>query len=601
MKKNILTLILAVFSTIAININLAIDIPLKDSFGNSSDILLINLILYLMLYRKCMSIKNKRLTIIASIIAIIIAISQIIGYNIANYYTIKNICLSNGTIIKSLFKCFGLAFLFEALLVVVFNKIELYEMKDSKSEKVKVLDSKKMVFVYFFVIVLCYVPYFLHYYPGICTSDSIRESIFAKNGMNQLINHHPVFHIFVIHVCFKIGSLFGKNDLYGVATYSIVQIIFTAAVFSYTLRYLTRKNVHKCIIIILLMFFALYVPFGIYSVTMWKDIPFALFMLLWIIEIFELVTNKHYFDKKRHIVKFLVIAIMTVLFRNNGIYVVVLTLLISILAMSGIRKKMLFCTIVIITFYVLYKGPIFYLCNIQDGPKKEALSIPIQQIARTVKYNRDKITDDERWRIDEYLPYYEIGDDYYELISDPVKEKFKEENFNKDKIGFIKIWGSLLTKYPGEYVDSFLCGCFGYWYPQTHNWVIANCHDEWNKEDYRYERIPIVKLDLIDYVASDINNRKIPVISSFCNIGLTFLVIFACMGYVVYRKQYKLIMIYVPIITLWLTTIASPVWCEYRYVYSAFTTLPITTIVTIYYTNKISKKRENERIIENNG
>ena len=40
-----------------------------------------------------------------------------------------------------------------------------------------------------------------------------------------------------------------------------------------------------------------------------------------------------------------------------------------------------------------------------------------------------------------------------------------------------------------------------------------------------------------------------------------------------------------PIFALWLTTLASPVWCEYRYIYSIFTTLPITTILTISLAN----------------
>ena len=31
----------------------------------------------------------------------------------------------------------------------------------------------------------------------------------------------------------------------------------------------------------------------------------------------------------------------------------------------------------------------------------------------------------------------------------------------------------------------------------------------------------------------------------------------------------------IPIIILWLTNLASPVWCEYRYIYGMFTTMPI--------------------------
>ena len=544
-----------------------------------------------MLYKRSFNIKNKRLIIVASILAIIIALSQIIGYNIDNYYTIKSIGTTHETVIKSVIKFIGLAIIFESIFVVIFNKIESYKVKEDNSENLNFLNSRKMFFIYFLLIVICYTPYFLHYYPGICSNDSLYELVEAKWSMGNLVNHHPVFHIFIIHICEKIGNIFGNSDEYGVAVYSIMQLIFTSFVFSYTSRYLTIKKVNKYIILGIMMFFILYVPFGIYSVTMWKDVPFALFMLLWLIELYELVTNEKYLNNKKQIIKFLTIAIMVILFRNNGIYVVTITLMTSIFAMIGKRKKMLFCTIFIIVFYLLYKGPIFKVLNIKDGPKKEALSIPIQQIARTVKYNGDKLTDEECWRIDSYLPYDEIGDAYYELTSDPVKEMFKEDNFEKDKIGFVKIWGKLLIKYPGEYIDSFLCGCFGYWYPQENNWVIATWDNNYDTPSYKYERVPIVKIDTIDYVSSMINNRKIPLISNLWNVGLVFIVIFVCMGYVIYKKQYRLIMIYIPIIALWLTTIASPVWCEYRYVYSAFTTLPMTTLVAIHITNKNSREK----------
>ena len=91
-------------------------------------------------------------------------------------------------------------------------------------------------------------------------------------------------------------------------------------------------------------------------------------------------------------------------------------------------------------------------------------------------------------------------------------------------------------------------------------------------------------------MARSINDRKISVLSSLWNIGLTFLCIFVCIGYIVYKKQLRLMMIHVPIIMLYLTTIALPMWCEYRDVY-IFTTLPITTIGTIYCTNKIDREK----------
>ena len=45
--------------------------------------------------------------------------------------------------------------------------------------------------------------------------------------------------------------------------------------------------------------------------------------------------------------------------------------------------------------------------------------------------------------------------------------------------------------------------------------------------------------------------------------------------YGILNKDYRGILIYLPILVLWLTIVASPVFCEYRYAYPLFTALPL--------------------------
>ena len=59
-----------------------------------------------------------------------------------------------------------------------------------------------------------------------------------------------------------------------------------------------------------------------------------------------------------------------------------------------------------------------------------------------------------------------------------------------------------------------------------------------------------------------------------------------------YKKEYKYILLYLPIFVLWLTCIASPVFCEYRYAY------PIFTSILLYISLNVTK--ENEKIKDNN-
>lgn len=586
MKSKLLMIIVSIFSAIAINIDLSANLTLADSIkGNNELLVLIFSFLYYLFYKNVVNVKEKRTIIISIVISVIISILQIIGYNTSNYLTLSVMFSSKEILIKNIIKLLGYIITLYGIFSIVFSKLSNIRIKDEVEKRKLFSDSKKSFLFYFIIIIMCYIPYFLYYYPGIFTTDSISEMFSATYSMNQLVNHHPVLHIFIIHICLKIGSLFGNNTI-GIAIYSIMQMIFTALVFSYVINYMSKKNVNKYIRIGVLAFFALYTPFATYSISMWKDVPFALFMLLYVMQLTEIATNKEYFNKVKNVIKFLIITIMVILFRNNGIYVVLITLPFGIMLLKENRRKICICTVFIIAFYLIYKGPIFRLLNIKDGPVREALSVPLQQIARTVKYRGSELTDNEKECINKYLPVEEIGNNYYELISDNVKDTFNNEEFKNNKIDFIKIWGKLFFKYPLEYIDAFLDNSFGYWYSGAINWVIPLWYDYPEFENFSYDKYSLVDISYIDNICTSINTRKYPVISNLWNIGFVFSILIVCVGYVILKKQYKLLITYIPIFALWLTTIASPVWCEYRYIYSMFTTIPVTAILVIWLANK---------------
>ena len=60
---------------------------------------------------------------------------------------------------------------------------------------------------------------------------------------------------------------------------------------------MAKKNVDIRIRIGTLIFYAFYPVNGLYSITMWKDIPFAMIMTLFTITMTEIATNKEQFFK----------------------------------------------------------------------------------------------------------------------------------------------------------------------------------------------------------------------------------------------------------------------------------------------------------------
>ena len=72
-----------------------------------------------------------------------------------------------------------------------------------------------------------------------------------------------------------------------------------------------------------------------------------------------------------------------------------------------------------------------------------------------------------------------------------------------------------------------------------------------------------------------IQYKNLPILSMIFSIGAQFWLIVILLGFQIYKRRYKNILIYIPILVLWLTCVASPVYNEFRYAYPIFTTLPI--------------------------
>jgi len=61
----------------------------------------------------------------------------------------------------------------------------------------------------------------------------------------------------------------------------------------------------------------------------------------------------------------------------------------------------------------------------------------------------------------------------------------------------------------------------------------------------------------------------------FLSIGFLFWLVLFGIVYCIYRKKYNIIITYIPLLCMWITILASPVFGEPRYVYGLFTCLPL--------------------------
>lgn len=557
--KNIIAMILSIITILFI--------WHKFLLSGNTVILSIMLVPFYYFFKNVIEKENKRKFIISISIAIVFSIIELICTSINTDYTLNHI-LNKWIILNWL----GYTILAWGVISSIYNIWQENNL-DIKIKKLEILlDSKVSFFINIVLILLAWLPYFFRYYPGLLTADSCSQ-VAQAIGLTELSNHHPILHTGIISIWVNIGkNIFGDINI-GVAFYTIFQMIMMAIMFSIVIRYLNKKEVPALVRIIVLLYYMFYPIHALFSVTMWKDILFAGIIPIYTILSIELIFNTDEFlSKNKNILIYVVISILVMFLRNNGVYIVILTLPFIIITLRKYWKKLITMFFAIICIYICLKTIIFNVFNVKEGSVGEMLSIPLQQIARVDKYHKNELSDEIQIQINQFFKCENIGEKYNPILSDPVKAQLNTEYFDSHKVEFIKLWGNLLTQYFKDYVESFISNSYGYYYPEATHWV-ANRTMEQNNMGISQQ--PIVNSELVSKIDSIIERRDIPIISMFFSIGMAFWTIVICLGYQILNKEYKSILSYIIIFILWLTIVASPVFCEYRYAYSMFTILPL--------------------------
>ncbi len=582
--KYIFLIIISIFVTYSMNMNLDYNTPISSSFRGNSILLVVFFIMIYYLLKKFLEIKNKRLIICCGILSITFASFEVVGKSINTYLNLEGILANSTALIKSFIYWFGYVIL---LLLILGNIFKILEKKNFFNKNFSCFTNNiKSFLLVWLIIFISWIPYFLNYFPGITTADSANQ-IYQSLGFSNLVNHHPIFHTLLIGIGMNIGKMIGNYN-FGIAIYSLCQMLISSAIFSYAIYYMAKRKVDIRIRILTLIFYAFYPVNGLYSITMWKDIPFSITMLIYTIMLTEISIDKdNFLQSKLKNVLLIICMTFVILFRKNGLFVVLLTIPFLFIFANKYYKKLIAISCIIITFYVIWKGPIFSILNVEEGSIREALSIPLQQFARMSK--NEELTKEEKNEIYKFLPVENLGNIYVPTKSDNVKKYFNDENFKNDKIGFIKLWIKLCIKYPRTAIESFLCNSYGYWYPEFQNWVVARStyiRESENEPNLNLKTSPIIGLDIVKKYDSLIDRRDLPLNSMLYSVGFTFWIVIIMIVYTIYKKEYKLILIYIQIIMLWLTCLASPVSGEYRYMYSMFTCLPL--LIGIHFRKNIN-------------
>lgn len=420
---------------------------------------------------------------------------------------------------------------------------------------------------------------FFGVYPGILTTDSV-TTIRQLMGDEAYNNTMPFWHTLTVQPFVKLGlALFGNWNA-AVACFHVMQILFMAGCFAYVIMTLYQIGAPVWFLTAVYCAYAIQPHNIVYSVTLWKDIPFAGATALFITSLYRLL--KEVGNKRGNYAVFLLGALGFSLWRTNGWYAFLVTVIVMFFLLRKKNKRLLMLMTAILVFCWILLNPVLSILGVSETNLVEAFAVPMQQVARVIWEGRE-LTPEEAGLLGEIFWLDKIPQLYDPLTVDPIKfETFRYdqvEHIRANAGEYLGLYLSLGLKYPGDYLKAWIEETKGYWNGGYFFWIYTL---QMGSNPYGIETA--VEPNLIGrlFAAMFRYLEKPAFLQILTSIGIHVWALVSCTLVNILKKKEEFLLsipLLVLIFGLWLGT---PVYSEFRYAYPMFVSMPLILAVTLF-------------------
>lgn len=445
-----------------------------------------------------------------------------------------------------------------------------------------------------------YLVYYLTFFPGGIYIDTW-TSLNMLKGTAPFTSQQPVLYTLLL----IIPKLCGDNLYLGFGIFTFIQTVIMLAIMIYIINWLLDKKVNPILMFFIVCFMGLFKLFPLYSVSIWKDTPFSLVLIMLFITFIDIYININEGKiEKRNIIKFVIFSILTMLFRGNGKYVILGLVLIVFLEyfknlkkeyiVENLKRFLISALGAIIFVFIVEK--IYIFCGITPAGLDDQIGIPIQQVCRVVATDGN-ITDEQLDLISKVMPIEKIKKQYTAMLVDSIKwdDSFNLEYLTEHKFEYLKLWIELFFQNPGEYFRAYLLITSGYW-----SFNVKGLEGDSNAIIWETLNDIIKNYNVIEHTIHFSFRNDLYDYGNYSG-GFFFWVMSLSM-FITYRlsKNKKNITVYLPGFLLWLTVmIATPMACGIRYVYILVLMMPLNFVLPAILVN-IEKNNEIKRLEKSN-
>ena len=295
----------------------------------------------------------------------------------------------------------------------------------------KIMNPAAANICFFCISLSVFLIYYICSYPGSFSPDS--QNQYTQAISNQYNDWHPVMHTLI---AFKLPLL-----LTGGWKGSIVlfQILCFSAVIAYALSVILKYTNLKVAVFSMCYIF-LNPQTGCIAMYPWKDVAFAIGTLLLLTYALRIVVTKGIWLKNTvNMVLFILVAVLTTLFRHNAVLFTV-PLILAVLFHVTPKRGLILC-LGFVLLYTAVKVPLYGALNVESPDKRqiETLGLPMTIIGAAVVSEPEQL-DDEIVDFAYKVAPVEVWEEKYSFRTyNNVKSDQRTDNDVIEEYGAVKV------------------------------------------------------------------------------------------------------------------------------------------------------------------
>lgn len=576
--ENILLLVLSLFTTLSIFMGKELEIE----FSNKIAITVIYIVCFLL---GKFLIKNVNYIKGSTILSILLTYFKYCELIIDSNGYLHLMQTFNEKTKLSVIAIIGIFTLYEMIIHILYYGIKrIRENRNvSKSNKVMEYIFDKNTFLTIIVIILLFwLPHIIIQFPAAMAWDSDAEiAKFMGVDGEYFSSHYPPVHIWLLGKIITRSKEIFNNTNPGFFLLTCINVIIGSIVFANSFITMKKMKIPYYIRGIILLMYSILPIFVENIIVIVKDNLFGLGMLLLVNVLVEyIIDKKGFWNNYRNKVMIFCSIILIMLTRNNGIHIIILTIIAWIIKMLfekklTVKKIALIIAPVILAEIIIQIVTIVY--NVVPGNPREKYSFFFQQTALYIKYNEKDISEWEKEILNKTLEYDKVAELYDPNIVDPVKDTYK--SFTMD---YIKVYLYEFVKHPMTYIEATSNLIYSIFVPDVEKIEYYPTYESTfykNKmEEEQIKELEPMRENLINYYKK---TTKLPIINILSNYGTYTVILMIILVFLFNDKRYEEIFILIPLILTILFLIISPVACM-RYCYPIIFSVPLLLLMSAF-------------------